>query len=40
MGVGRGAGTNAFPWILKFLARKFIFLVSSGKNEILPALAP
>jgi len=37
MGVGRGA----WPlWILKILAKKFVFLVSSGKKQILPLLAP
>jgi len=38
MGVGRGA--LAPSWILKFLAKKVVFLVSSGKNQISPLLAP
>jgi len=35
-----GQGMKASPWILKSLARKVVFLVSSGKNEVLPHLAP
>jgi len=34
MGVGRGR-----PWILKFSAKKVVFLVLSGKNQISPLLA-
>jgi len=33
MGIKRGAGDQGFPWILKFLAIKFVFLVSSGEAE-------
>jgi len=37
MDFGRGARG---PRILKILAKKIVFLVSSGKNQILPRLAP
>ena len=36
---GRAGGTKA-PWILKFSAKKVVFLVSSGKNQISPLLTP
>jgi len=36
MNVGRGAG----GWILKISAKKVVFLVLSGKKQILPLLAP
>ena len=34
MGVGRG------DWILKFSAKKVVFLVLSGNNKISPLFAP
>jgi len=42
MGVGRGkqGGLWLSPWILKFSAKKVVFLVSSGKNQISPLLDP
>jgi len=36
----RGAGGLYLPWILKFLAKKVVFFVFSGKNQISPLLAP
>jgi len=35
-----GAGGVAFPWILKILAKKVVFLVFSGKKQILLLLTP
>jgi len=35
-----GKGAKASPWLLKCLARKVVFLVSRGKNEISLLLAP
>ena len=35
-----GKGASAPPWILKFSARKVVFLVFSGKNQISLLLAP
>jgi len=40
MGVGRGRGGAWPPWILKFLEKKFVFLVLSGKKQISLLLAP
>ena len=41
MGVGRGGAERSLPpWILKILAKKVVFLVSSGKKQMLPLLAP
>jgi len=37
MGVGRG---TLSPWMLKFSAKKFFFLVLSRKNQISPLLPP
>jgi len=34
-----GAGEDMAPWILRILTKKF-FLVSRGKKQILPLLAP
>jgi len=34
-----GGQTLALPWILKILAKKIVFLVLSGKKQILPLLA-
>jgi len=38
--VGKDRGGPCLPWILKFSAKKVVFLVSSGKNQISPLLAP
>ena len=35
-----GRGALAPPWILKFSAKKVVFLVLRGKNQISPSLAP
>ena len=35
-----GQGGQGPPWILKFSAKKVVFLVSSGKNQISPLLTP
>ena len=40
MGVGREAGGPSPFWILKCLAKKVVFLVLRGKNQISPLLAP
>ena len=40
MGVGRGAGGPWPPWILKLLAKKVVFSLSRGRNQISPRLAP
>jgi len=37
MGVERGQSP---PWILKFSTKTVVFLVSSGKNQTSPLLAP
>jgi len=37
MGIRKGAKA---PWILKLLAKKVVLLVSSGKNQMSPFLAP
>jgi len=34
-----GQGRPWTPWILKISAKKVVFLVSSGKNQISPLLA-
>jgi len=39
IGIGRRAGGFA-PWILKFSAKKVVFVVSSGKKQISPFLPP
>jgi len=41
MGVRKGdSGGQAPPWILNILAKKVVFLVSSGKKQILLLLDP
>jgi len=35
-----GMGGLAHPWILKIIAKNVVFLVSSGKSQISPFLAP
>jgi len=41
MGVGRGAREGLDPlWILKILAKRVVFLVSSGKKQVSPLLVP
>ena len=42
MGVGKGGGRGeALPsWFLKLLAKKVVFSISKGKNQISPRLAP
>jgi len=35
-----GQGALLSPWILKILAKKVVFLVFSGKKQILLLLAP
>ena len=42
MGVGRGGGRGgALPfWILKLLAKKVVFSISRGKNQISPCVPP
>jgi len=39
IGVGREAGSLS-SWILKISAKKVVFLISSGKKQISPLLAP
>ena len=39
MGVGRGSREALTPWILKLLAKKVLFSISRGKNQISPFLA-
>jgi len=40
MGVGKWAGGFWPPWILKLLAKKVVFSISRGKNQISPLFAP
>jgi len=40
MGVGRGPEGAKVPLILTMLAKKVILLISSGKKQISPLLAP
>ena len=41
MGVRRVVkGVVKTPWILKFSAKKFVFLVSRGKKQISPLFSP
>ena len=40
MGVGMGGREALAPRIVKMLVKKGYFLVSSGKNQLLPILAP
>ena len=41
MGVGRGGSRRGLaPWILKLLAKKVVFSISRGKNQISPRLTP
>jgi len=41
MGVGRGSGGTKAPlWILKSLAKKVVFSISRGENQISTFLAP
>jgi len=40
MGVGRGQGRPWPPWILKFSAKRVVFLVLSGKKQISQLLTP
>ena len=39
-GHGRRRGGLSPPWILKLLAKKVVFSISRGKNQISPLLAP
>jgi len=40
MGVGGETGGAWPPWILKISAKKVVFLVSSGRKQTSPLLAP
>jgi len=40
MGVVRGGRGPSPPWILKVVAKKFVFLVLNGKKQISPLLPP